>query len=201
MKAIIKKNYGGIKMMRSFSALVVTLFCTALIMSCKPTTKNEIQKWENNKKDFAEAVMKYPAFKAVLDAKMAAAQKIWDEALKIGKEEEKAKKMKEAGDKLNELLNQFTQIKYKSKGINDAIAKFNSKKLTKTEDKVRQKAKADAVKALADVEAKLAKAKPADEADAMKITKEAIGDLITAQGNLDRAIKSVEPKKAPAKKK
>lgn len=187
-------------MARILAAFAVTLFSAALLLSCRPTAKNETQKWENNKKDYAEAVTKYPSFKALLEQKMAAAQKLWDEAVKIAKEEEKAVKMKEANDKLNELLNQFTQIKYKTQGIQDAIEKLSSKKLARSEELVRQKAKDEAVKALAEVRDMMAKAKPAIEEDAMKITREVIGRLITAQGNIDRAIKSLEPKKAPKKK-
>jgi len=172
-----------------------------LITGCKPTSKNEITYWENNKKDLAEATAAYPNFKPLLDRKMADAQKMWDEAGKLSSEDEKAKKMKAANEFLNELLGQFTEIKYKKKGISDTITKFNNKMLAKNEDAIRYKAVHTAMGVLSEVDAALATAKPATEADAKVITKDQISKLISAQGAIDREMKAVEPKKTDAKKK
>lgn len=182
---------------------VASLFAGALFVSCKPKASNELQYWENNKKDFASVTVKYPNFKEILDKNMADATKMWDEALKITKEDDKAAAMKKANEKLTSVMGQLTQIDSKSKSLEDAIAKFNAKKLTKDQDKIRGKAVAEARKALADVAGAIAKAKPASDEDALKAAKEGIDNLISAQGALDRAMKSVEPKKAdaPAKKK
>ena len=184
------------------SSVVIALVCLAAFVAtgCKPSAKNEIQYWENAKKDFAEAVSSYPAFKDVLAAKMTEAQKLWDDAQKATGEEQ-AKQMKAANEKLNELLNQFTQIKHKSKGVQDAIDTLNAKKLTVSEDATRKKAVAAARKALGEVTDMLANAKVAAEDEAKKITGEAISKLISAQGDIDRAIKSLEPKKSSTAKK
>jgi hypothetical protein len=190
-------------MKRYLTVTIALIAAASFIIGCKPSAKNEVQYWENNKKDFAEAVAKYPNFKDVLDKKMAEAQKIWDEAEKASGDDAKAEKMKAANEKLNELLNQFTQIKFKSQGIEDAIAKLNAKKLTTSEDVTRTKAVNAARAALKDVAAMLAAAKVTGDEDAKKVTDDAISKLIGAQGDIDRAAKSLEPAKtaAPAKKK
>ncbi len=189
-------------MKRYLTMTVALIAAAAFIAGCKPSAKNEVQYWENNRKDFAEAVAKYPAFKDVLNKKMAEAQKIWDESEKISGDDAKAAKMKAANEKLNELLNQFTQIKFKSQGIEDAVAKLNAKKLTTPEDITRTKAVNAARASLKEVADMLAGARPAGDEDTKKITGDAISKLIGAQGDIDRAIKSFEPAKAaPAKKK
>jgi hypothetical protein len=189
-------------MKRYLTTTIALIAAAAFIIGCKPSAKNEVQYWENNKKDFAEAVAKYPAFKDVLNRKMAEAQKIWDEAEKISGDDDKAAKMKAANEKLNEILNQFTQIKFKSQGIEDAIAKVNAKKLTTLEDITRTKAVNAARASLREVADMLAGAKVTGDEDTKKVTGEAISKLISAQGDIDRATKSLEPAKAaPAKKK
>lgn len=188
-------------MKRTLSLLTMVAFIAVALAACKPTTKGETDSWEANKKALNEAVTAFPAFKAVLDKKMADAQAKWDEALKQTKEEEKAKAMKAANEFLNDLVNQFSQVSSKTKGVEDAIAKFNAKKLDKAQDLVRYKAVNEAQKALKEVADTMAKAKAATEEEAKAVTKDVIGKLIGIQGDIDRAIKSVEPKAAPKKKK
>jgi hypothetical protein len=180
---------------------VIASFVLCVITGCKPSTKGEMDKWEVSKKDLAEATAKWPAFKGVLDKKMADAQKMWDEALKLTNEDEKAKKMKEANAFLDDLLNQFTQIKYKMKGVEDAIAKFNGKKLTKSEDSIRQKAVSEAQKIIKQAENTLSTAKARAEDEAKGITQDVISKLIGVLGDIERAMKSVEPQKTAAPKK
>jgi len=182
------------KKLISTAAIIFTV--TVIMAGCKPSAQNETKYWENNKKDLAEAVVNYPAFKDVLEKKMAEAQKIWDEAGKLTSEDPKAAKMKEANEKINELLNQFTQIKYKSQGIEDAIKKLNAKLLTPVQNITRKSAVSSARKALDDVGSMLASAKVTGDDDTKKITGEAISRLISARGAIDRAIKSLEPQKS-----
>jgi hypothetical protein len=182
-------------------AAVITSFAFCIFAGCKPSAKGEMDKWEVNKKDLLESATNWPSFKAILDKKMADAQKLWDEALKLTDEAAKSQKMKEANDFLNDLLNQFTQIKYKVKGIEDSISKFNSKKLTKVEDLTRQKAVSSARNVLVEVQKMLSTAKVKAEDEAKTITQDIISKLISAQGDIDRAIKSLEPQKTTTKKK
>jgi hypothetical protein len=169
-----------------------TVFLVTLVFNCKPNSKNEIQYWENNKKDFAEATTKYPNFKAVLEVKMKEAEALWEEAGKLTNEEQKAAKMKEANSKINELLNQFTQIKYKSEGILKSIDKIDDKKLSGSKAKSRNSAIDSGRKALAEVNTKMNTAVVNNEEEAKGVTKEVISILISAQGTLDRAIKEIK---------
>jgi hypothetical protein len=123
---------------------------------------------------------------------MKEAEGIWEEAGKLTDEEAKAAKMKEANSKINELLNQFTQIKYKSEGILKAIDKIDDKKLTKAKDKIRDDAIEEGRNALSSVEAKMSGAVVTNEEEAKAVTKDAISILISAQGTLDRAIKAIK---------
>lgn len=172
----------------------ISLLALFVLANCKPNAKNEAQYWANHKKELAEATAKWPNFRAVLDNKMKEASAIWAESEKITNEEEKAAKMKEANEKIDELLNQFTQIKYKSEGILKAIDKIDDKKLTSSKDKIRDDAIADARKALNEVNSKMASAQVSNEEEAKAITKEVISTLISAQGDIDRATKSINKK-------
>jgi DNA repair exonuclease SbcCD ATPase subunit len=160
--------------------------------NCKPNSKSQIQQWESNQKEFAEATTTYPNFKALLDAKMNNAKAIWGEAEKLTNEEEKVQKMKEANEKLNELLNQFTQIKYKLEGILKSIDKIDDKKLNSKKDKIRDDAIEEGQKAIALVKEKMSAAAPTNDEEAVAVTKECISILISAQGTLDRAIKAIK---------
>ncbi len=123
---------------------------------------------------------------------MTDAKAIWTEAEKQANEEEKAQKMKEANEKLNELLNQFTQIKYKSEGILKSIDKIDDKKLNSKKDKIRDDAIEEGQKALALVKEKMGAAAPTNEQEATAVTKECIDALISAQSTLDKAIKAIK---------
>lgn len=168
---------------------ILFLLVAVAVINCKARPQNELQYWNIAQKEFAETVAKYPAFKTILDAKMKDAQRIWDEAQKISNDEEKGAKMKEANAKLNEMLGQFTQIKYKNQGVESSLKKAGEKRLSKSDDQKRRSAMEQARKALAEIESTLSKAKPANEEEAKSATQKAISSLISAQGDLDRVMK------------
>jgi len=175
-----------------FKNSIVFIILLGFIWVCKPNAKNQVQYWENNAKSLAWAAQKYPNFKALLDAKNKEASALWAEAAKLTKEEDKAAKMKEANDKLEELLGGFNQIKSKSEGLLSSIDKIDDKKLNAAKDKVRDDAIESVQKTLAEVNQKLTSANPANEEEAKSITKDAISSLISAQGVIDRATKSIK---------
>ncbi len=175
--------------------IALSLFFSLFVITfsgCKPTAKNEVKYWENNKKEFAEAVALYPSFKGVLSAKMEEAKKIWSEAEKISNEENKAKKMKEANEKIDEVLNQFTQIKYKIQGIERSIGDLNGKKLKPSVHRKRLEITGKAKAVIQEAGNKLRNATFTGEEEALKVTKDVIGSLITAQQNIDSFIKSIK---------
>jgi uncharacterized coiled-coil DUF342 family protein len=185
-------------MKKTFGSVLCACAALMIMSGCKPTTKNEMQYWDNNKKEYAEAVAKYSVFKPYLLAKKNEAEKIWQDALKITAEEEKAKKMKEANEKIDELLNQFTQIKYKSQSLEEGIDSLSNKKLTKEENRIRVEAIDDAYRNIHEVAESMRTAKVASENEVKKLTGDLISKLITAQGNFDRkvtAIKKIQGKK------
>ena len=163
-----------------------------LILNCKPNTKNEQQYWTVHQKEYSDTISQYPNFKNLLDAKMIEAKKIWAESEKITNEEEKAAKMKEANEKIDELLNPFSQIKYKKEGILKSIDKIDDKRLNASKDKIRDEAIETGRKTISEITSKLNTASPANEEDLKSITKECISSLISAQGALDRAEKAIK---------
>lgn len=46
------------------------LMTIAVIMNCKARPQNELQYWNISQKEYAEAVVKYPNFKVILETKM-----------------------------------------------------------------------------------------------------------------------------------
>jgi hypothetical protein len=191
------------KFMRKYFSLAAMAAILTLVIGCgKPTPQAEIQNWEKNKKAHAEAMVKYPSYKEVMNTKLTDAQKIWDEAQKISKVDEKALKMREANAKLMELPNQLGQIPGKAKGVTDTIAKLNAMKLTKVQDKTRKGVVVAANTAVKEATDALS-AKVENEEAAKKLVSDSIGKLISTQGDVDRTIKSFEPKKpaTTAKKK
>jgi hypothetical protein len=68
-------------MKKTFISVLCVLAVLALMSGCKPTTKNEIQYWENNKVEYNDAVTTYPVFEPYLLVKKNEAEKIWEEAL------------------------------------------------------------------------------------------------------------------------
>ena len=77
---------------------------THSVSACGPSSKNETKYWDNNKASITENGTKFPGFKGLLDARMAKAEPIMQEALKLSDEEAKAKKMKEANEALDPQL-------------------------------------------------------------------------------------------------
>ncbi|MDX1959807.1 MAG: hypothetical protein SFU98_14640 [Leptospiraceae bacterium] len=176
----------------SIKKLIILSTLLAFSFYCKPNAKSQLQYWENNAKAYTEAVNTYPNFKVLLEAKMKEATAIWTEAEKLTDEEAKASKMKEANDKLEDLLGQFTQIKSKTEGLLSSINKLDAKKLDKKKDAVRDDAVDSAEKTIAEIKQKLQSATPANEEEAKTITKDVISSLISAQGVVDRAAKAVK---------
>ncbi|MCB1141899.1 MAG: hypothetical protein H7A24_05390 [Leptospiraceae bacterium] len=175
-----------------FLFLLVTTI--GFVFNCKPSSKNELQYWENNKKELAEASAKYPNFKGIFDAKLKLAEAIWAESDAISDEEKKAEKMKEANEKLNEILNPFTQIKYKIDGIEKSIDKIDDKKLKTADDRVRDNAIADARNTISSINSKLINSTAATEEEVLALTKDAISELISAKNKIDKVVKALKKK-------
>lgn len=95
------------------NTLLPLAFALLIIMSgCKPKVEGETTSWAENQKKATDFKAKYPGFGPALDQAFADASKIWDEAAKITKEEDKALKMREANDAYNKLLKPMGLFEY-----------------------------------------------------------------------------------------
>ena len=74
-------------------------------------------------------------------------------------------------------------------------------KLTEPAHSNRNKASSAAYSGLSEVASAVSKAAPANEEEALKVTKEAISKLISLQGDVDRAISASKPAPTTTKKK
>ena len=81
--------------------LVTTLLlCFFFLNSCGPSLESENESWKKNLDALSALKTEFPVFKPLIDAKIEEATKLWDEASKISKEEEKLDKMVAANDVL-----------------------------------------------------------------------------------------------------
>jgi len=185
-----------VRLLQAF--LAVALFTTS---ACGPSSKNETQYWDNNKKAITEFGTKWAGFKKLLDERLATAEPLMAEALKVADDEKKAEAMKAANAALDPLLGRMSEVKTKSEAIESDIKKLNELKLPKSDAQERKDAVAAARTALEKVDAAMVAAAPENEEQALEILKEQISTLISANGALDRATKRLKPAKPKKDKK
>lgn len=155
-------------------------------LACAPSTEGETKSYERNKIELTELGAKWPGFKTVADAKVAAVDPVWQEAMKVGDEEKKAAAMKAANGQFDPLLNKMQQVKTKSEGLDDTMGKLRRIKLDKAKSSQRNDTLENAQEVLDEVEAKMQAGTPEDEAAAVAICDEQISSLISTAGTVDR---------------
>jgi len=190
--------------MRTVSFAFTTTFVLALAgaMSCSPSTKNEEQYWTVHQAEVAEYGGRWPGFKVLLAARLDQARPVWEAALAIGSDKEKAQKMHEANGLLADgLLARLGEVKYKSKGIDQTVEKINGLKLPMSRAGERREAVASAQRSVDDVERAMVGARPASEPEALKLLEEQISKLISDGGAADRAYTRLKPEPEKKKKK
>ncbi len=84
-------------MKKLFTILLITLFA---INACGPTLESENEGWQKNLDAMAQLKSDFPVFTPLIDKKIEAAKKIWEEAQGISNEEQKLDKMVAANDVL-----------------------------------------------------------------------------------------------------
>ena len=190
--------------MRAVSFALTTTFVLALAgaTGCSPSTKNEEQYWTVHQAEIAEYGGRWPGFKAPLAARLEKARPVWEAALTIGSDKEKAQKMHEANGLLADgLLTRLGEVKYKSKGIDETVEKINGLRLPMSRAGERREAVASAQRSVDDVERAMVAARPASETEALKLLEEQISKLITDAGAADRAYTRLKPEPEKKKKK
>ncbi len=187
--------------MKSFSLLLISLF--VFLMACKPSIENETKKFENNKQTVASFAAKYAAFKPLLDEATKKAQGLWDEALKINKEEDKAKKMAEANEALSgnpvySGLNSYEGHVDRVKKLQNDLQPYTSKFQYRS---IASSAISGGTAALAEAANIISTAKPTAVDNAAEFIKKANSILIDAEGKMERAKKQIKGSSSSKKKK
>jgi hypothetical protein len=190
--------------MRTVSFAITTTFALSLAgaIACSPSTKNEEQYWTVHQAEVAAYGGRWPGFKVPLAAKLNSARPVWEAALAIGSDKEKAQKMHEANGLLADgLLARLGEVKYKSKTIGDTVDKINGLRIPASRAGERQAAVASAQRSVDEVERAMVAARPASEAEALQVLEVQISRLITDGGAADRAYTRLKPEPEKKKKK
>jgi colicin import membrane protein len=179
---------------------IVTVWITALLLlvgGCKRTVEGESEAWDRNVAQVQELAAKHPAFKPALDARLAAAQKIHDEAGSLA-DEQKITKLAAANSDLRAgFVADLAGIEDKMKSLREKRAEAAAKASDASSRLGAQVAADDAKGALDRAEATLAKG-AADEVAATAVLKKVLADLDTAQSAVDKVIAADKDKKAGA---
>ena len=184
-------------------ALPLSTLALAFVLACKPSTEGETKKYERNKIELAELTTTWPGFKTIGDAQLATAEEAWKSASDVAGEEERAKAMEAANEAFDPLLNKLSQVKSKSERLEERIRKLRNIRLNTKKNKARrEQVIEDASAVLAQVDAAMTGASPADAGTADAFLQDQIGKLISAAGPIDRMIEKFKTKvKVGGKKK
>ncbi len=189
-------------MMPAFVRSVFTVFAAMLLMvaGCKKSVEGESQRWDAGVTEVKALAAQYPGFKPALDARLAAAQAIYDAAGALG-DEAKIEKMSEANAALRR------DFVGKLGALADTMKKLREKRVQAAanagDESTRLAAKVaaeDAGKALDRADATLAKG-AADEAAAVAVLEKIANDLDAADKAIDKVLGADADKKADAKSK
>src|SRR4051812_44027737 len=120
------QNHNTMPLKSTFFPLAITLLL--LVSGCKPKVEGETTSWKENQKKAADYKTKYPAYAAALDQSFAEASKIWDDATRITKEEDKAQKMRDANNEYNKLLGPIASFESNVESANSSQKKAQGKK-------------------------------------------------------------------------
>ncbi|HEU4410108.1 MAG TPA: AAA family ATPase [Polyangiaceae bacterium] len=180
------------KVARLSTAMALALALAA----CAPRAQNEQQYWDNHSKDMVELSSKYPGFKPLLAARQAKAKPQWDAAVAVADEKQKAEQMKAAnGVFWDGVPSRLQEASLKLDGLEGAPNKLLALKLPKSKESERMGAVSKAQASAQEIRRALAGARPAAEADALKVLDDQISKLISAQGDADRALAALKKAK------
>ncbi|MCP4131238.1 MAG: hypothetical protein GY754_09680 [bacterium] len=173
--------------------LVVLLALVPAIFSCKKSSKNENNKYDNNITTIDEFITTYPAFKGYLEELKKKAETEWAAAEKLTDQGEKAEKLSALNDMIykNELYSSLNSYE----GQIDSIRRLQ-KDLTNIEDAPQKmmNAGAKSITSLEEASLILGGAAPRNFGEAVETVKKATSKLIDAAGNL-RRVKKLAKKK------
>ena len=172
--------------------LVCGLLASAI--GCTKDPAREGENWSRLKANAAEYTTAWPKFKTIVDARLTEGEKALEATKSIADKAKQGEAMSEAIDAYGKIVNKLGEVKFKSQGIDDLIAKLNKIKLPKDKSKRRNQVVSEAREKMLAVTTKLEQAVPTNEAEALAAIDPAIGELISIRGSVDRAISSFKKK-------
>ncbi len=179
--------------------LLLSVFAV-IVIGCKPSVKNEINKYGHNVDAVKKFMIKYPAFKTQIDELSQSAAKIMAEAKALKDIEKKAEKMAKANDVFEDSdffgqinsydgrLARIYELQSKVRG-RASLRKYSSYKSQMLD------AVASSEKSIQDAARIMTDAKPTDQKSAFEEAKKANEILISTEGSLGRAKKLGKKKK------
>lgn len=179
---------------------VLFLWLTALMLivgACTKTVEGESKKWTANTAKVAELAATYPGFKDVLEARKAAAKKIFDAAEGLD-EAQKIEKMAEANRTLmGGFVDDLEDLEGEIKELREKRVEAASKAGDEATQLAAKVAADDVQQTLERVEARLQDG-ASDEAGANAVLKKITADLKTAEEAVDKVLKADQEKKDAA---
>ncbi|MEA2042967.1 MAG: zinc finger Ran-binding domain-containing protein [Bacteroidota bacterium] len=184
--------------------LLLPFLLLFLAYSCGPSVEGESKQWKSNLNQLNKLSKEYPVFKSKIDAKVARAQKIFDQSSSISDEDKKAAKMHEANDLLNMgCVGNLKNSDSKIETVRSNVDKLRKIRMGMPEKDVRYSnfVIEDAERAITDLSKVLDKAKTAETAPCeelktvLLILETSIDDLKQAITNLKRTKSDIEAEK------
>lgn len=181
--------------MPTFTRFVVACLTVVLLAlgGCKKSAEGETASWAANTKSIAELKAQYPGFEPALQARLDAAQAIWDGAESLA-DDAKIEKMAEANSTLTRGF--VGDLKALQKMMEDLRKKRVEAAAQAGDESSRLGAKLaaeDAQKALDRAETSLAKG-ASDEAGAKAVVDKITADIKTAAAAVDNVLKTDKKK-------
>lgn len=193
-----KKNLSGAKERDYVSIMKKILVLTSALLvfsACKPSVKNETNKWSHNQKNIQTALLKYTKFSSLVSPKLAQAKEDWKKAEAISSEEEKAEAMKAVNKQFaSGIMNQLTQVIYKSESIDDGIKGVLKNRIPRKVSKKVNAKITSARKKQSEARGIMYSADTSTEESATVSTKKAISKLISASSDVNSAKKLAKKK-------
>lgn len=182
-------------------SLLYLLLLTLLVVSCKRTESGEKNRWQTNQNMIQGLAAKYPAFRNVLEARLAEASQLMDKANAVSGEEERIEAMSDANRSLNvQFINELKKVDDKITTIRDLGRDALKMADNRTEKMLADVASRNADQSIDSARDLLTAPPVADEFEAIRRVDKAMSLLSDAEETLKKAISemSVPEETSPA---
>lgn len=184
--------------MRQIVVLAAALACFS---ACKKSVEAQSARYDKSKQQLSELKALYPGFAGLIDSRLAAGEKLAEEAVGLSDEEAAADKFSAANKKLTGgFVTDLLKIEAKVSGLKEKMVDATAASAGKALSEAAKLASAQATKTLSSVEATL-KAGAKEEAAAKAIVGKALRDLTSAEKGLGKVTTAAASKKSEEKTK